>query len=91
MWSPNYVFFWGGFPCDYLIFFQLCLSSFLIECNEGQEQLVGIVLGSLSCLMQRRGFEPPLRRIFFCSRDDFSLGVNMGSDSVPPKLFRMRV
>ena len=25
------------------------------------------------------------------SRGDFSLGVNMGSDYIPPKLFRMRV
>ena len=30
----------------------------------GPEQLVGRVLGSLSCLMQRRGFDPPLGRIF---------------------------
>ena len=25
------------------------------------------------------------------SRRDFPLGVNMGSDSIPPKLFRMRI
>ena len=29
--------------------------------------------------------------IYFSGRGDFSLGVNMGSDSIPPKLFRMRV
>ena len=48
------------------------------------------VLGSLSCLMQRRGFDTPLERNF-SGRGDFSLGVNMGSDSITPELFRMRV
>ena len=32
---------------------------------------------------QRRGFDPPLGT--FSSRGDFSLGVNMGSNSIPPK------
>ena len=32
---------------------------------------------------QRRGFDPPLGT--FCGRGDFSLGVNMGSNSIPPK------
>ena len=33
--------------------------------GEGEdEELVGSVLGSLSCLMQCHGFDPPLRRIF---------------------------
>ena len=45
---------------------------------------VGSVLGSLSCLIQRRWFDPPLRR-FFSGRGDFSFGANMGSDSIPPK------
>ena len=35
--------------------------------------------------MQHCGFDPPLRRIFL-GRGDFSLGVSMGSDSIPPKL-----
>ena len=35
-----------------------------VKGNDGLELLVGSVLGSLSCLMQRRGFDPPLRRIF---------------------------
>ena len=39
--------------------------------------------------MQRRGFDPPLER-FFLGRGDFSSGVNLGSDLIPPKLFRMR-
>ena len=30
----------------------------------GLEYLVDSVLGSLSCVMQRHGFDPPLRRIF---------------------------
>ena len=30
----------------------------------GPELLVGSVLASVSCLMQHRGFDPPLRRIF---------------------------
>ena len=38
---------------------------------------------------QRRGFDPPLGT--FSGRGDFSLGVNMGSNSIPQKLFRMRV
>ena len=32
---------------------------------------------------QRRGFDPPLGT--FSGRGDFSLGVNMGSNSIPPK------
>ena len=27
----------------------------------------------------------------FSSRGDFSLGINMGSDSIPPKLLQMKV
>ena len=56
----------------------------------GRNSSVGGVLGSLSCLKRRRGFHHPLRRIFL-GRGDFSLGVNMGSGSIRPKLFRMRV
>ena len=40
--------------------------------------------------MQRHGFDPPLGRIF-SSRVDFSLEVNMGSDSIPLILFRRKV
>ena len=40
-------------------------------------------LGSLSCVMQRRGFDPPLGK--FSGRGDFSLGVNMDSNSIPPE------
>ena len=38
---------------------------------------------------QCRGFYPPLGT--FSGRGDISLGVNMGSNSIPPKLLRMRV
>ena len=55
----------------------------------GRNSSVGSVLGSLSSLMQRRGFHPPLR--FFSGTGEFAFGVKMGSDSIPPKLFRMRV
>ena len=36
-----------------------------------------------ACCPQRRGFDPPLGT--FSGRGDFSLGVNMGSNSIPPK------
>ena len=48
----------------------------------GPSSSVGSVLGSPSCLMQHRGFDPPLRRMFLVE-GDFSLGVNMGFDSIP--------
>ena len=38
--------------------------------------------------MQRRGFDP-LRRFFLA--EGFSLGDSMGIDSIPLKLFQMRV
>ena len=37
--------------------------------------------------MQRPGFDPPLERFFFPGRGDFSLEVNMGSDSIPKNSF----
>ena len=40
-------------------------------------------LGSLSCVIRRRGFDPPLGT--FSGRGDFSLGLNMGSNSLPQK------
>ena len=43
-----------------------CLSFHSIQ--SGPEQLIGIVLGSLSCLMQHCGFDPPLRRIFLAEK-----------------------
>ena len=52
-------------------------------CVRGWSSSVGSVLGLLSCLMQCHGLDPPLRRIF-SSRGNFSIEVNMGSDSIPP-------
>ena len=49
----------------------------------GPGYLVGSVFDSLSCLTQRRGFDPLLRR-FFSGKGFFSLGVNTGADSPPP-------
>ena len=50
------------------------------QCIRGPEQLVGSVWARRP---QRRGFDPPLGK--FSCRGDFSLGVNMGSNSIPPK------
>ena len=58
--------------------------------GRGRNSSVGSVLCSLSFVMQRRGFHPPLRRIF-SGCGDISLGVNMSSDSIPQKIFRARV
>ena len=52
---------------------------------------LGSMLGSMFCLMQRRGFDPPLGIFFFFffggggGRGDSFLGVNMGSDSILKK------
>ena len=46
----------------------------------GPVQLVGSVW---ALCPQRRGFDPPLGT--FSGRGDFSLGVNIGSNSIPPK------
>ena len=44
----------------------------------------GVSVGSVwARCPQRRGFDPPLGT--FSGRGDFSLGVNMGSNSIPPK------
>ena len=48
--------------------------------NGGRNSSVGSVLGSLSCVMQRRG-----NILLASGRGDFSLGDSMGSDSIPPK------
>ena len=50
---------------------------------QGQNSSVCSVLRSLSYLMQHCRFDPSLIR-FFSGWGDFSLGVNMGSDSIPP-------
>ena len=55
--------------------------------TRGQNSSVGSVLGSLSCLMSVLWIQPFSELLV----EDFSLGVNMGSDSIPPKLFQVRV
>ena len=52
-----------------------------MQSGAGIVQLV--VLGLAVHTAQRRGFDPPLGT--FSGRGDFSLGVNMGSNSIPPK------
>ena len=48
----------------------------------GRCSSVGSALGSQSCVMQHGWFDP------FLSRGDFSLGVNMGCDTIPWNSFR---
>ena len=50
----------------------------------GWNSSVSSMLGSLSCMMQCHG----LILLWASGRGDLSFGVNMGSDSIPPKLFR---
>ena len=58
-----------------------CYSSTHIErCSGGRNSSVG---SAWARCPQRRGFDPPLGT--FSGRRDFSLGVNMGSNSIPPK------
>ena len=52
----------------------------LIFAIRGRNSSVGSVWARCP---QGRGFDPPLGK--FSSRGDFSLGVNMGSNSIPPK------
>ena len=59
-----------------LIFGWECFRSI----TRGRNSSHGSVLGLLSCLMQRRGFDPPVRRTF-SSRRDFSHGVKLRSDT----------
>ena len=55
-------------------------SSSIHVQNRGQNSSVG---SAWARCPQCRGFDPPLGT--FSGRGDFSLGVNMGSNSIPPK------
>ena len=58
----------------------------MIRKNEIYNQVVGARIAQLVVLglaVQCRGFDPPLGT--FSERGDFSLRVNMGSNSIPPK------
>ena len=50
-------------------------------CSGGRHSSVG---SAWARCPQRRGFDPPLGT--FSGREDFSLGVNMSSNSIPQKL-----
>ena len=64
-----------------------CLSSPPFDCgklvyslaNQNPDSSVG---SAWARCPQRRGFDPPLGT--FSGSGDFSLGVNMGSNSIPP-------
>ena len=59
-------------------FFQLCKG--LVPWSGGRNSSVG---SAWARCPQHHGFDPPLGT--FSGRGDFSLGVNMGSNSIPPK------
>ena len=69
-----------------VLFSNLCMCA--CECYKlpfsntiwGRSSSVGSVWARCP---QCRGFDPPLGT--FSGRGDFSLGVNMGSNSIPPK------
>ena len=56
----------------------------------GTDYLIGTVLGSLSCLVQRCEFNLPVGRIF-PAKGIFSKELPWVFDSIPLKLFQMRV
>ena len=67
-----------------LDFFLLCFSLGGWGRAEFAAQQVVLLVGSVwARCPQRRGFDPSLGK--FSSRGGFSLGVNMGSNSIPPK------
>ena len=66
---------------------QFCIESWPSLGVRVPEQLVGSVLGSLYAASWVRSSS----RDNSSDRGGFPLGVNMGSDFIPPKLLRMRV
>ena len=64
-WTPRSLqsVWWNACVHRLVILFSL-LGSWGLLPLLGSEWLIGSVLGSLSCLMQRHGFNPPRRRIF---------------------------
>ena len=56
------------------------ISSMIYSGDGGRNSSVG---SAWARCPQRRGFDPPLGT--FSGRGDFSLGVNMGSNSIPPR------
>ena len=72
----------GANYCNCLSFLDNPLFAFHQNstCFGGRNSSVG---SAWARYPQRRGFDPPLGT--FSGRGDFSLGVNMGSNSIPPK------
>ena len=68
-------------------FTKLATPPALYMCNIPHQNPMGGRNSSLGSAWarcpQRRGFDPPLGK--FSGRGDFSLGVNMGSNSIPKK------
>ena len=66
----------------HMMLFRLCHSVVTVfeRTAGGRNSSVG---SAWAHCPQRRGFDPPLGT--FSGRGDFSLGVNMGSNSIPPK------
>ena len=74
------------------------IYSLMSASGWGRNSSVGSVLGLLSCLMQRRGFDPPLGRLFFFPVEEifpseftWVLTPPPPPSLPPPQLFRMRV
>ena len=78
-------------PCMILTWINKCFNpSIMFQPFARHELRVVVGLGRNSSVgsawarcPQRRGFDPPLGA--FSGRGDFSLGVNMGSNSIPTK------
>ena len=75
--------------CDYFLFFcfdififQYCSASFFFFWRGARRGWGWGWVGVFS-FQPGHGFEPPLGK--FSGRGDFSLGVNTGSNSIPPK------
>ena len=72
---------WNWYAIDTadLVHFPVQLDNNFIDLIGGQIISVGSMLGLLSYVTQRREFTSPLSLRY----RDFSIGINMGSDSIP--------
>ena len=75
-------------PCSFSLLFALADKdlTFVQMIFGGRNSSVG---SAWARCPQCHGFDPPQGT--FSGRVDFSLGVNMASNSIPPKLLGMRV
>ena len=83
-----YIFYFNCFGDKHVDFLLLMCSDSTQE-HGGQNSSVGSMLGSQSSLVSRRGFDPPLRRIFPVEQI-FPLELMWVLTPLPPKLFQMR-